>query len=304
MFRLRLFPNARGKSGIGTVLRIRKHVLLLLGLMCGMLQAADWKDSLTSPQPGVFPELNSFVGDFRFGWSEFAAGEMHVRLDYREGKGMVHAKGGSTGIVRRLWSMDATHEESFQRHGFVPIEDVQIETYSKKKVYTYLVEKSDGMWRFSDTLPQGQYPPRWKRVKVPLAHDMVSAMLFIRSQRLQPGDHVAVVVFPGDASYLVEVDVAKRDQVKAVGKSWNALLLNLHIQKIDFSKSNPEGKLVPHPKFHSGRVWVSDDANRIPLRAEVDLFIGYVYGELVKIHFTEAAPSPSVSAEIGPKTKS
>jgi hypothetical protein len=42
---------------------------------------------------------------------------------------------------------------------------------------------------------------------------------------------------------------------------------------------------VPHGKFRSGSVWISDDADRIPLRAEVDIFIGYVFGELESLHF-------------------
>jgi hypothetical protein len=41
--------------------------------------------------------------------------------------------------------------------------------------------------------------------------------------------------------------------------------------------------LAPHKKFRSGRVWISDDARRLPLRAEVDVFIGSVFAELAKV---------------------
>jgi hypothetical protein len=39
---------------------------------------------------------------------------------------------------------------------------------------------------------------------------------------------------------------------------------------------------VGYEKFHNGTVWVSDDALRLPLRAEINVFIGFVYGELTK----------------------
>jgi hypothetical protein len=43
------------------------------------------------------------------------------------------------------------------------------------------------------------------------------------------------------------------------------------------------GRLAPHKKFRSGRVWISDDSRRIPLKAEVDVFIGSVFAKLVKV---------------------
>jgi hypothetical protein len=39
-------------------------------------------------------------------------------------------------------------------------------------------------------------------------------------------------------------------------------------------------QLKPHKLFKSGRGWLSDDDKRVPLRIEVDIFIGYVFAEL------------------------
>lgn len=269
-------------------------VLFLAVLSCGALHAEDWHTLVTPAAAGDFPEVRPFVGDFRFGWSEIPSGGAHVRLDYIGDRGHVIASGGSTGIVRKLWAMTANHTAVFERHGFMPVQVEQVENYPKKKIHISIVEKPDGMWGLRAVTPHSGYPDVWRKVKASPALDMVSAMLFIRSQRLAVGDHVGVVVYPGDTPYLVEVDVAKKEKISAAGRSWDALRLNLHIQKIDFSKNNKTGKLEPHPKFHSGRVWVSDDADRIPLRAEVDIFIGYVYGELDQIRFTGPAPALSI----------
>ena len=40
-------------------------------------------------------------------------------------------------------------------------------------------------------------------------------------------------------------------------------------------------KVVPYSKFKSGEVWISDDDLRIPLKARVDIFVGYIYGEII-----------------------
>ena len=57
-----------------------------------------------------------------------------------------------------------------------------------------------------------------------------------------------------------------------------AIQLDLKIQRVNTKKGNT---LEPHSKFRSGKIWLSNDADRIPLRAEVDIFIGYVFAEIV-----------------------
>jgi hypothetical protein len=41
--------------------------------------------------------------------------------------------------------------------------------------------------------------------------------------------------------------------------------------------------LKEYKLFKDGRGWLSDDAKRIPLRIEADIFIGYVFGELESV---------------------
>jgi hypothetical protein len=64
-----------------------------------------------------------------------------------------------------------------------------------------------------------------------------------------------------------------------MGREWPALRLSLEIRKLDVKRQRPT-EAVKYAKFQSGTVWVSDDALRIPLRAEVRIFVGFVYGEL------------------------
>jgi hypothetical protein len=45
--------------------------------------------------------------------------------------------------------------------------------------------------------------------------------------------------------------------------------------------------LEPHRKFRRATVWISDDANRIPLRIEAQIFVGTVFAELQAMRFDQ-----------------
>jgi hypothetical protein len=44
-------------------------------------------------------------------------------------------------------------------------------------------------------------------------------------------------------------------------------------------------ELEPHRKFHRATIWVSDDADRLLLRIEAQIFVGTVWAELQSVHF-------------------
>ena len=48
--------------------------------------------------------------------------------------------------------------------------------------------------------------------------------------------------------------------------------------------------LEPHRKFRSGTLWLSNDPDRILLRAEVQVFVGYVFAELASFQPTGSLP--------------
>jgi hypothetical protein len=43
--------------------------------------------------------------------------------------------------------------------------------------------------------------------------------------------------------------------------------------------------LEPHKKFRRGTIWVSDDAERLVLRIDAQVFVGTVFAELQSVHF-------------------
>ncbi len=150
--------------------------------------------------------------------------------------------------------------------------------WSEIELTTSIVGALGELWSLSDSTRQGKSPAKWRRVKVVPARDLFAGMFFIRSQRLLAGDEVAVVIYPGGAPFLARVKSLGTEAIVIAGQKRDAIKLDLTIQCVNVKKGNI---LEPHDKFQSGKIWVSNDSDRIPLRAEVNIFVGYVFGELV-----------------------
>ena len=248
------------------------------------LHADDsWRTKLKPETTGPFPMVRPFQGDFRFGWSNIEAAKANAKIAPAGPNVAVEVEGGTTGLARTLWSLDAKSRTVFSQDGFQPVASRQFEKYTSKQVSMETVKKENDLWYIRWVTPS---PPenfaKWKRLKVAPARDIVGAMFFIRSQLLKDGDKVGLIAFPGDSPYLVEVEVEKRETITVGGKARQAIRLGFKLQKIETKGGT---HLVEHKKFRNGTVWLSDDQDRIPLRAEVNLFIGFVYGELKSVTF-------------------
>jgi len=243
-----------------------------------------WRSRLT-PTAGPFPMIRPFQGEFRFGWSNIAAASARANFAPRGNRLEMDVWGGTTGAASFLWELNATHTSVVFPSELRTDWFFQEEKYASRTVYTQAVYQSDGLWRQRDVVPDPNGPARWKQIKIAPSRGLVATMLFIRSQPLNPNDRVGVIAFPGDDSYLVEIRVVGRETIKVAGESYPAIKLDFGIQKIVRDKKSKRSHLEPHKKFRSGRVWISDDANRMALRIEVNIFIGYVFGELVEVNF-------------------
>lgn len=229
--------------------------------------------------------IRPFQGEFSFGWSNIAAASAQAKFTTKGDQFKMDVRGGTTGAVSYLWELNAIHTSVIFPADLRTDWFFQEEKYAARTVYTQAVYQSDGLWRQRDVVPDPNGPARWKHIKIEPSRGLVATMLFIRSQPLKPNDRVAVIAFPGDDSYLVDVRVVGREAIKVAGRDYPAIKLDFGIQKIVQDKETKTSHLEPHKKFRNGRVWISDDVHRMALRIEVNIFIGYVFGELVEVKY-------------------
>lgn len=252
-------------------------------LVCAPPGHADWRESLSPDVPGRFAPVRSFEAEYRIGWTDIEAARARAKVTAAPESVKLEASGGTTGLARVLWQLDAELTSTMATEGLRTVYSLQTENYAGRSIITQIVARPDGLWRLRENFPAGENPARWKRIKISPIRDLFSGMLFIRSQSLDPGESVSTIIFPGDAPFFVEIKAIRTGPLVIGNSTRDALQLDLQIQRINLKK---DFRLEPHGKFRSGTIWLSNDSDRIPLRAEMQLFIGYVFAEMESIRFT------------------
>ena len=241
---------------------------------------AAWEATLTAPAIHPFPKIEPFEATYQFGWEGLRAGSAAVRLNKGEhGSRTITATGGPNRLIRKLWEYQANYFGEAGPNGEVPSWFHMDEKISKGDLLSVARFDQDSVFACHRLLSESKH---WEQAALPGVRDLFAAMLFVRSQPLMDGDRLRLSVFPDQGPYLVDLKVMGRDMVTIMGSQVKAIRFSVSIQSIQ-THGHKMGSLEPHKKFRSGRVWMSDDERRIPLRAEVDVFIGAVFGEITKL---------------------
>ncbi len=116
-----------------------------------------------------------------------------------------------------------------------------------------------------------------KRFESGALQDFMSAFLNLRSQPLANGDTRTVAVMSPSVPYLMTVTARNREELQTRAGRFRAIRISVDsIQRV-----KDDGTLVPHKRFHSATVWLSDGATRQdPARVQSQVFIGAVFLEL------------------------
>jgi Protein of unknown function (DUF3108) len=257
-------------------------ITCLLALSGSASGAPTWQSTLTKDPPGNFPEPRPVRTTYHFGWSGFTAGKGDIHFSKIGGERFqLEATGGTTGLVRALWKLDANYRGSANTETLRPIESKQIEAYRHKKITTDLTFTDSGVSRIrtEDSKTKDTKP---RPFNFPNLFDLHSAMLYLRSQPLFDHSVYRIVVYPATSAYLATVTVLGRDHISVHAGSYNAIKCDVQLKRL-----GKDLELEPHRKFRKATIWVSDDHDRIPLRIEAQIFVGTVFAELYAVHFEQ-----------------
>jgi hypothetical protein len=103
-------------------------------------------------------------------------------------------------------------------------------------------------------------------------HDLISGYYFLRTidfNQLTAGQVIEVPAFYDDTVYNMKVRYRGKDVVKTKGGKVNVIKLNPVL---------PQNKLFKEEE--SIRIFVSDDTNKVPVKVEVDLWVGSMVMDL------------------------
>lgn len=120
---------------------------------------------------------------------------------------------------------------------------------------------------------QGQYA---RTFRVPVAiHDVLSAFYAARARhdhrQLQVGDRLSLQCFLDRKTFDLEAELLTREEIKVKGQRFRALKFDLLIEEAGLMTDGSEIQF-----------WISDDANKLPLRIESQLMIGSLKADLIE----------------------
>ena len=268
-----------GKTRLVIRLRILAAIFVFF-TVCSTSLAENWETSLSKDPAGNFPELRPLHAFYRFGWSGFTAatGDVHFTKP-SENKLQLNGTGRTIGFVRALWKLEVNYQAVASAGTLRPIETQQTENYRSKKIVTHLTFTNNGVTR-ARTEGKGAGEAKTRQFNFPNLFDLFSAMLYLRSQPLKERAVYRVVAYPATNAYLATITVAGREKVSVRAGSYNAIKLDLQLKRIGKKR-----QLEPHRKFRRATIWVSDDAERLLLRIEAQIFVGTVFADLQSVSF-------------------
>ncbi len=247
------------------------------------LSAPNWQSTLTKAGPGSFPEMRPLRAVYHFGWSGLTAatGEAHFS-HIAPDRIQLEATGRTIGVARALWRYDVNYKAIDNSRTLTPIESTQDETFRSKKASTHLTFTSSGVTR---QRTETSKDPTSKDFVFPRLYDLSAVGLYLRSQSLPDHEVYRVAVYPTTSPYLATVTVLGREKISVHSGNYQAIKMDLQISKI-----SKDLQLEPHKKFRKATIWLSDDADRLPLRIEAQIFVGTIFAELQSVNF-EAKPN-------------
>ena len=253
-------------------------IFSLILLFASTALGATWEETVTASSPPSFPAPRPMQAKYGFGWSGFPGATADIRLskpssDRLQLDGTIH----TTGLVRSLWKFDATYTSNAEAVPLRPRETKQIENARNKKTITTLSFDSSGVTSRETETPGKS---KTRRFDCPNLFDLYSALLYLRSQPLQDRNVQRIVVYPATSAYLATVTVLGRERLAGPTGAYNAIKLDLQLNKVGKNR-----ELEPHRKFRRATVWLSDDADRLLLKIQAQVFVGTVFVELQSVDF-------------------
>lgn len=255
-------------------------LLPLLWLIGSFSQAAPWKSEIHPKSNGSFPALASTTLEYRVSWKGLLdAGS--VRLEFapkgrqKPGSYVVNSSSRSLGPASSLFPYESSfwseiHPTTLTAQRFYATEKDRRETIESKTNFS--PTKADYTETTRD-LRKGTVKTRSRSFSFGPVHDIFSAMLFVRSQKLHKGDTVTLVAQPFATPYLIRVHVVDR----VIHQQQPAIHLRLSMSKINRDTL----QLEPYKKMkREASLWLSNDNQRIPLELRASVFIGDVRATL------------------------
>jgi len=176
-----------------------------------------------------------------------------------------HVRGRTTGLVDKIYEVNDVFESWVDPDTYLPIKSIRIVKEQKYRFYDEVLY---------DHINDSIFSLKSGRKKVPAhVNDLISVFFYIRQNQyfedLLAGKHIEIPVYHGAELFMMHLEYVGIETIDTkIGK----------IQCYVVSPKVPNGKLI---KGSDGlKIYITKDANRLPIYAELDLVLGSLKCEL------------------------
>lgn len=230
----------------------------------------------------------SYDASYRISWGGVEAAHVDARIKSPPDGAQIRTsvKAATTGTSRALYKLDATHLSVVDRHTFRPKFLEQTERNDRKHTSTRVDFTPEGATRTTHDLSRMDSPDpapvgKSRHFPYPGLFDMEGVVLYLRSQPLADGDERTLLLMTSGSPYLATIKVVGHSRVHVKAGDYPAIECSLKLEKVA-----KDGALELRKGFKSAHAWFSDDADRLLIKAQSEVFIGNVNLELEKVTFS------------------
>ncbi|MGJ8676918.1 MAG: DUF3108 domain-containing protein [Akkermansiaceae bacterium] len=241
--------------------------LALLIFSTAANSAENWQVQVSKEKPGPHPELSQVHLTYQATFNNLIkAGEVGFifgKKDKNYPQYYVSQSYGGSYYKQLAYSFDLSsfsHPKTLEPKILIVNEKDDKETVKITNKYnkTSVLNKKTAHILKEDRIEKDSYT--FEGVKI---HDPLTAMLFLRSQKLDQGEKTHLCIHPFNSPYYGVATVLGKE----MHKGRQCIKLDLALRKID----KRTGKLGEYKKLRKATIWLSDDAYRIPIEFRVEI---------------------------------
>ena len=232
-----------------------------------------WMSEVNLTKPGPNLKIRPIQLTYDLSWNgSVTAGQATIRFghpDPRYPKSFVaQSYGSTTGFARKLFPFDFNYTAFLRPSNYRAQVFVADEKTKKGHKLTETRFSKKGVTSTEKKTKQAKTTTKTSSFAYPNALGVHSAVLWARSLDMKPGQEAVFVVMPFRSPYLCRVKHLGNEVIA----SRRANKYDLKLQKIDRKTL----ELKNYDKVKSLILWISDDAERLPLEFRSKVFIGDV----------------------------
>lgn len=256
-------------------------LLIAAGAACMTTAQASttWKKTIQPTNAGVIAKLPATKFQYGLSWKgSIGAGTITFDFNKKDkrypGYLISQAYGKSTGFAYALFPYHFSMTSFSTARSYKPTLFVVDEDDKKAKVNTKNKFTKRGVIHNSTKNYKKGQTPRIRKHTYSIAnsHDPLSAIQYIRSQKLNNGQKLYLSLHPMNSPMYARITVLGREMHK--GKS--CIKLDVKLNKVDPKSMH----LKNYSKLKKATLWITDDANRHMLEMRADVKVGIISGDV------------------------